>query len=108
VNGADVPYTYTAGPNTVTIDSDVYILNNDGSYSETISETISNGVTTSPATDTESGSWAQNGSAVVFDPTSSTQGNTTEYTASLTSGGTFSHSSLTFSSAGVVWVYNHT
>jgi hypothetical protein len=108
VNGADVPYTYTSGTSTISITSDVYVLNNDGTYNETITETVTNGTgSSSPATDTESGTWAQNGSAVVFVPTASTQGNTTQYTASLKSGGTFSHSSLTFSSDGIVWVYDH-
>ena len=53
------------------------------------------------------GTWSQNGNAVVFAPNYSTQSNYTQYTGSLSTGGTFSHSSLTFSYSGVVWVYNH-
>jgi hypothetical protein len=107
VNGADIPYTYTSGANTITIQSDTYMLNANGTYSETITESISNGSTSSPGADTESGTWAQNGTAVAFTPTQSSQNNLTAYTAALTSGTTFSHSILTFSSNGVVWVYEH-
>lgn len=107
VNNNSVPFTYTSGSNTITINSDVYNLQSNGTYSETINETISNGVSSSPASDAESGTWTQNGNAVVFYPSSSTQGNTAQYTGSLTSGGTFSHSSLTFSYSGVVWIYSH-
>jgi hypothetical protein len=108
VNATGLPYSYSVGSTTVTIDSDVYTLQSNGDYSETIDETISNGVSSSPASDAESGTWTQNGNAIVFYPSYSTQGNTSQYTGSLTSGGTFSHSSLTFSYNGVVWVYNHT
>jgi hypothetical protein len=108
VNATGLPYTYSVGSTTITIDSDIYTLQSDGNYSEAINETVSNGVSTSPASDAESGTWSQNGNAVVFYPNQSTQGNTSQYTGSLTSGGTFSHSSLTFSYNGVVWLYNHT
>lgn len=108
VNGNGLPYSYTSGSNTLTIQSDTYTLSNDGTYSEAINETISNGYSTSPASDAESGTWSQNGNAVVFSPSYSTQNNYTQYTGSLTAGGTFSHSSLTFSYNGVVWVYDHT
>lgn len=108
VNNNGVPFTYTSGANTITINSDIYTLQSNGTYSETINETISNGVSTSPASDAESGTWTQSANAVVFYPSYSTQGNTTQYTGALTGGGTFSRSSLTFSYSGVVWIYNHT
>lgn len=108
VNSNSIPFTYTTGSNTITINSDVYNLQSNGTYSETINETTSNGVSSSPASDAESGTWTQNGNAIVFYPNYSTQGNTAQYTGSLTGGGTFSHSSLTFSYSGVVWIYNHT
>lgn len=108
VNGTFVPYSYSSGSNTVTIESDFYRLNNDGTYNETINEIIDNGYTTTSANDAEAGNWSQNGNAVVFAPNYSTQGNYSQYTGSLTGGGTFSHSSLTFSYNGVVWMYNHT
>lgn len=104
VNATSLPYTYTSGGYTITIQSDIYTLNNNGTYSETINEIV-NGA---PASDAESGNWSQNGNAVVFSPTYSTQQNYSQYTGSLSSGSTFSHSSLTFSYNGVVWVYNHT
>jgi len=108
VNGNNLPYSYNTSSGTLTIDSDVYTLRSDGTYNETINETISNGVTSSPASDGEAGTWYQNGNAVVFSPSASTQNNFTQYTGSLTGSGTFSHSSITFSYNGVVWVYNHT
>jgi hypothetical protein len=108
VNGSSLPYSYPSGSSTITIQNDTYTLNNDGSYSESINETVSNGFSTSPASDAEAGTWSQNGNAVVFSPNYSTQNSYTQYTGSLTTGGTFSHSSLTFSYNGVVWVYNHT
>jgi hypothetical protein len=108
VNGSSLPYSYTTGSITLTIQSDAYTLNSDGTYSEAINETIFNGFSTSPASDAEAGTWSQNGNAVSFAPNYSTQNNYTQYTGSLTAGGTFSHSSLTFSYNGVVWLYNHT
>jgi hypothetical protein len=108
VNSAGLPYSYMVGSTTITIDNDVYTLRSNGDYVETIYETVDNGYSTSATTDQESGTWRQNANAVVFYPSYSTQGNTSSYTGSLTGGGTFSHSSLTFSYNGIVWVYNHT
>ncbi|HEY8310182.1 MAG TPA: hypothetical protein VIG47_06475, partial [Gemmatimonadaceae bacterium] len=108
VNSNGIPFTYTSGSNTITINSDIYTLQRNGTYSEIIDETVSNGYSSSPASDAESGTWTQSANAVVFYPSYSTQGSTTQYTASLTSGSTFSRSSLTFSYSGVVWIYNHT
>jgi len=107
VNGNGMPYSYNTSSGTLTINSDIYTLADDGSYNETISETISNGFGSAPATDGESGTWYQNGNAVVFSPSYSTQNNYTQYTGALSGSGTFSHSSITFSYNGVVWVYNH-
>ena len=108
VNGTSLPYSYNTSSGTLTIQSDIYTLNNDGTYNEAISETISNGFSNTPTSDAEAGTWYQNGNAVVFSPNYSTQGNYTQYTGALSGGGTFSHSSITFSYNGVVWVYNHT
>lgn len=107
VNGSNLPYSYSSGSSTLTIQNDSYNLSNNGTYSETINETISNGYSSTPASDAEAGTWSQNGNAVVFAPNYSTQNNYAQYTGSLSTGGTFSHSSLTFSYSGVVWVYNH-
>ena len=107
VNGTNMPYSYTSGGRTIAIQSDIYTLNNDGTYSETINETISSGSSYSPASDAESGTWYQNGTAIVFTPTYSTQNNYAQYTGSLSTASTFNHSSITFSYNGVVWVYNH-
>ncbi len=108
VNSSNLPYTYTSGGTTVSIQNDMYTLNGDGTYSETISETVSNGGSYSPASDAEAGTWYQNGNAIVFSPNYSTQNNYSQYTGSLSSASTFNHSSITFSYNGVVWIYNHT
>lgn len=108
VNGAAIPYTYTTGSQTVTIQSDVYTLNSDGSYAETINENVSNGFSSGPVTDNESGTWSQSGNTVNFYAQYSTlQPPPYQYQGTLTGGGTFSHSSLTVISGGVQWLYQH-
>lgn len=107
VNGNSMPYSYNTSSGTLTINSDVYTLSNNGTYNETISETISNGFSSSPTSDAEAGTWYQDGDAVVFSPNYSTQNNYTQYTGALSGSSTFSHSSITFSYNGVVWVYDH-
>jgi hypothetical protein len=106
VNANGLPYTYNSGSTTITIQSDTYTLNRDGTYSETINEIVSDGYNDSRTSDQEAGNWAQNGNAVLFAPSYSTQGNHTQYTGSLSGGGSFSSTSLTFSYNGVVWVYD--
>lgn len=59
VNSNSLPFTYTSGSNTITINSDLYNLQSNGTYNETINETISNGYSSSPASDAESGTWAR-------------------------------------------------
>lgn len=105
VNGTGLPYSYNTGSETVTIENDVYTLNSDGSYVETINENTSS---SGPITDSESGTWSQSGNTVNFYAQYSTlQAPPYQYQATLTSGGTFSHSSLTFITGGVPWVYQH-
>lgn len=108
INNSPLPYSYSFSSGTVSIQSDTYTLNTNGTYSEQINELVSNNNGTSSATDTESGTWSQSGNSVFFSPITSTQGNYSAYTASFTNGSTFNHSSLSFSYNGVVWVYNHT
>lgn len=108
VNGNTLPYSYTSGGRNISIQNDVYTLNNDGTYSESINETVSSGGSFSPASDAEAGTWYQSGSSIVFTPNYSTQNNYAQYTGSLSNASTFSHSSITFSYNGVTWVYNHT
>jgi hypothetical protein len=109
VNGAGLPYTYsnsnTGG--TTTLQSDVYSINNDGTYSEVIQETASNGFGSSPTTDNESGVWTQNGNTITFQPTYSTFSNNTAYSGTLSNGGLFSGSTLVFSSSLGQLVYQH-
>ncbi|MDQ2890954.1 MAG: hypothetical protein M3R65_10470 [Gemmatimonadota bacterium] len=108
VNGNNLPYTYTSGGQTVSIQSDIYTLNNDGTYNETISELVSTGGGYTQTSDAEAGTWNQNGTAAVFTPTYSTQNNYGQYTGSINTASTFSHSTITFSYNGIVWVYSHT
>jgi hypothetical protein len=109
VNGVAVPYSYsnqnTGG--TTTLQSDVYSINNDGTYSEVIQETASNGFGSSPTTDNESGVWTQNGNTITFQPTYSTFSNNTAYSGTLSNGGLFSGSTLVFSSSLGQLVYQH-
>lgn len=108
VNGASLPYTYNTGTQTITIQRDVYTLNSNGTYTEFIDETVSNGYSSGPTTDTESGLWSESGGMVTFNAQSSTVAATPyQYTAYVSSGGAFGGNTLTFTNSGVQWVYGH-
>jgi len=111
VNGVGLPYSYTDQNTggTTTLQSDVYTINGNGTYSEVINETVSNGYGTSPTTDNESGTWVQNGNVITFQPNYSTFASPpfTTYTASLSGGGLLSNTSLVFSSGLGQLVYQH-
>lgn len=106
VNGNNLPFTYSQGGTTVTIQSDTYALNNDGTYSELTDETISNGFQTQEVAETETGFWSQDNNALYFRPSSSTQGYVNSYTGSLTGGGILGGgTTLTLQVNGIVSVY---
>lgn len=112
VNGTPLPYSYsnqnTGG--TTTLQSDVYTISGDGTYSETINETIANGYGTTPTTDNESGTWSQNGNTITFQPVSSTFVNPpyNAYTGTVASGGALGTDVLVFNNTGIgQMVYQH-
>lgn len=101
VNGYTLPYSFTdqSTGGTTTLRSDVYTITGDGTYSEVISETVSNSYGTTPTTDSEQGTWIQNGGTITFSPTySSFSSNLSPYSGSLANGGTLSGPSLLISS----------
>lgn len=110
VNGTALPYSFTdqSTGGTTTLQSDVYTLNGNGTYSEVINETTSTGYGTSPTTDNESGTWSQSGTTVTFQPTySSFSGSLSPYSASIATGGAFSNNAIVFSSSLGQLVYQH-
>lgn len=110
VNGVGMPYSFTdqSTGGTTTLQSDVYTINGNGTYSEVINETTATGYGTAPTTDNESGTWAQNGNTITFQPTYSSYSNTlSAYSASLATGGAFGNNVLVFSSSLGQLVYQH-
>ena len=68
VNGTRVPYTYTdQNGNSIFLQSDIYSLNNDGSYQE-FRTWQTNGLAQSGQ---ETGDWSQSNNVVYFTPTTS-------------------------------------
>ena len=109
VNGTALPYTYsTGGSSTITLQSDVYTINTNGTYTEVINENVYNGFTSTPTTDNESGNWSQTGSTISFSPTFSSFNTTlTPYSGTLSSGGLFGNDALVFDSGSGQLVYQH-
>jgi hypothetical protein len=110
VNGVGMPYGFTdqSTGGTTTLQSDVYTINRNGTYSEVINESTSNGYGTSPTTDDESGTWSQSGNTITFQPTySSFSSSLAPYSASLATSGAFGSDVLVFTSSLGQLVYQH-
>lgn len=110
VNGSAMPYSFIDqnSGGTTTLQSDVYTINTNGTYSEVINESVSTGYGTSPTTDNESGTWAQNGNTITFQPTySSFSGSLTPYSATIGTSGAFGGNVLVFTSSLGQLVYQH-
>lgn len=110
VNGTPLPYSYPdqSTGNTITLQSDVYTLNSNATYTEVINETVSSSYGSSPTTDNESGNWSQNGTTVTFQPTySSFNTSLTPYSGTLSSGSLFGNDALVFDSGSGQLVYQH-
>lgn len=109
VNGAGLPYTYSTGANsTVTLQSDVFTLNSNGTYSEVVQEIVYNGFTTSPMTDNEQGTWSQSGGTISFTPINSTfNPGLARYSGTLSNGGAFGNDVLVLMSGQDQFVYQH-
>ena len=105
VNGNGVPYSYadnTTG-HTLTVMSDTYSVNSDGTYSDQQIYT-DNGANSSY---TESGTWTQSNNVVSFYPSQSSTGNLTLYQGTISntnlSGGA---RTLSISFTGTTWFYS--
>jgi hypothetical protein len=106
IDGVSVPTGTTQNGVAVTVQSEVYTLNADQSYTRQESLSITNGSQTQTSTENESGSWSQNNNAVQFIPTVSSTGSYTNYTGALSGGGVLSGGlTLTLSQTGHVRVY---
>lgn len=105
VNGNPLPFqVQQTNGSVVTIQSDVYTLSSDNTYTEMTTLKLSNGQTT---TASEQGDWSQNDTAIQFMPTVSSSGTYVNYTGSLSGGGLLSGGrSLTIGLNGVVEVYD--
>jgi hypothetical protein len=104
VNGNPLPFqVQQPSGSVVTIESDVYTLSADNTYTEMTTLRLANGQTT---TASEQGDWAQSNTAVQFMPTVSSSGTYVNYTGSLSGGGLLSNGlTLTIGVNGVVEVY---
>lgn len=104
VNGNQLPYqVQQVNGSVVTIESDIYTLSSDNTYTEMTTLRLSNGQTT---TASEQGDWSQSNTAVQFMPTVSSSGTYVNYTGSLTDSGLLSSGkTLTIGINGIVEVY---
>lgn len=108
VNNAPLPFTYSSGSNTITLQSDVYTLNGNGTYSEVIAETINTGYSSSPGSDNEAGTWSQNGNVVNFYPTTSTiDPSLTPYAGSMSTSGAYGNNVIVFNNGSEQEIYQH-
>ena len=105
VNNNGLPFSYvdnTTG-HTLTVQSDQYLVNSDGTYSDQQSYT-DNGAQRSY---TESGNWSQSGTVVTFTPFFSSTNNTTAYQATIATGGSFGGTkTMSINFSGTVWYYS--
>jgi hypothetical protein len=105
VNNNGLPFSYVDNStgHTLTVQSDQYLVNSDGTYSDQQSYT-DNG---SQRSYTESGDWSQSGTVVTFTPFFSSTGNTTAYQATISTGGTFGGTkTMSINFSGTVWYYS--
>ena len=105
INGNSIPYAYvdnTTG-HTLTVNSDIYSLNSDGSYSDQ-QLYMDNGLNRSY---TESGSWSQNNNVVSFFPSQSSTGNLSTYQGTLNNSNVFGGTrTMSINFSGTVWLYS--
>lgn len=100
IDGNPLPFTVPDGfGNTVSIQSDFYSLNIDGSYTETGTFQPTG---QQPATRLESGLWTQSNNVVQFTPSQTTSGS---YFGTLNSGGTVGAQTLSISLNGAIGIY---
>lgn len=105
VNNNNLPFSYVDNStgHTLTVLSDQYLVNSDGTYSDQQSYT-DNGAQRSY---TESGNWSQSGTVVTFTPFFSSTNNTTAYQATIATGGSFGGTkTMSINFSGTVWYYS--
>ena len=105
VNGNPVPYSYvnnTTG-HTLTVMSDDYSLNSNGTYSDQQIYT-DNGANSSY---TESGTWTQSNNVVSFYPSQSSTGNLSVYSGTLANSNVFGGTrTMSINFSGTIWLYS--
>ena len=105
VNGNPVPYSYvnnTTG-HTLTVMSDDYSLNSNGTYSDQQIYT-DNGANSSY---TESGTWTQSNNVVSFYPSQSSTGNLSVYSGTLANSNVFGGArTMSINFSGTIWLYS--
>jgi NlpE N-terminal domain len=105
VNQNPVPYSYTDNTtgHTLTVMSDDYSLNSNGTYSDQQTYT-DNGANSSY---TESGTWTQSNNVVSFYPSQSSTGNLTLYQGTLNNSNVFGGTrTLSINFSGTIWLYS--
>lgn len=104
VNNNGLPFSYVDNStgHTLTVLSDQYVLNTDGTYSDQQSYT-DNGAQRSY---TESGNWSQSGTIVTFTPVFSSTNNITSYQATIGTSGYSSTKTMSVNFSGTVWYYS--
>lgn len=109
VNGNPVPYSYTDNTtgHTLTVMSDTYSVNSDGTYSDQQIYREDTGTQILNKSYTESGSWAQRNNVVSFYPAQSSTGNLTLYQGTIGNSNVLSGArTLSISFSGTTWFYS--
>lgn len=109
VNGNPVPYSYVDNntSNTLTVMSDDYSLNSDGSYSDQQLYTEYTGTQTLNRSYSESGTWTQSNNVVSFYPSQSSTNNLTRYQGTIGNSNVFGGTrTLSINFSGTTWFYS--
>lgn len=104
VNGNQVPYSYVDNSgNSITVQSDIYALNTNGTYTEQATFRINNGT----SSQSEAGNWSQRGTVVTLSPTQSSINDFTVYQGTVSNSGVFGGTrTLTITLNGTTAVYS--
>ena len=109
VNGNGVPYSYadnTTG-HTLTVMSDTYSVNSDGTYSDQQIYREDTGTQILNKSYTESGTWAQRNNVVSFYPSRSSTGNLSVYSGTLANSNVFGGArTMSIDFSGTIWLYS--
>jgi uncharacterized lipoprotein NlpE involved in copper resistance len=91
VNGTSVPYSFTDNNtgHTITVTSDTYSINSDGTYSDQQLYREDTGTQVLNKSFTESGTWVQNSNVITFTPTQSSINDFSLYQGTITNSNAF-------------------